>query len=776
MTRRWVRNLFRNTRDTNRRKASPARLFVLPLEDRVTPSSDPLSQIDHFVVIYQENWSFDSLYGLFPGATGFADASASSQNQLDRLTGHPYTSQLGQPFDLAYNGPALTTPPQPINNGAIDTRFPSTLNTLHHYNAGKFLSPGDKTGDLVHRYFQEQSQINHGAQNQYLTWSDNPGLALSWFDATNLPEGLLAQQYTLDDNFFHAAFGGSFLNHQFLVAAAAPVYANAPSAILPQLDATGNLKLDPVTGKIVRDGKVTPIGGASFADPGQTFDKNYAINTIFSANLAPDFLNTNVSPNNLLPSQNDSNPNGANYIQTIGDQLDTAGVSWKWFSGGWDNALAGSPSNPANNGKTPANDPADPLFQWHHQPFAYYNNFAPWLPNGQRNPLSAAHLQDEVNFFADLSSGNLPAVSFIKPLGPDNEHPGYAGLLQGQQHVADIVHALQNSADWAHTAIIITYDENGGRWDHVSPPNANGIWGDGTRVPAIVISPYAKRGFVDHTQHDTLSILSTIESRFGLQPLNQFDANASTLASSFQSEANASIGMAYLQPDATNVGKFALIVGGTEGNDHIHVSYDAGTNTVSVTIDSQDGSFSNSFDATNISRLEIYSQGGNDHISIDSNVTLPAFVFGGDGNNHIEAGGGSTVVVGGSGNDHIDGGSGASIIIGGAGEDHLVAGSGSTLLIGGTTDFDANRAALQALLNEWSRTDETYLQRVAHITGASTGVNDGTTLSATTVHDDGSSDILDGGGSGMDLFFAHLTGSHKDKIFNQDPGEVIIEI
>src|SRR6202030_1312999 len=102
------------------------------------------------------------------------------------------------------------------------------------------------------------------------------------------------------------------------------------------------------------------------------------------------------------------------FVPTIGDTLDNANVSWKWYSGGWDAALASSPSNPANNGHTGVPDTADPNFQWHHQPLAYYDNFAPWLPNGQRNPLSAAHLQDENNFFQDLSAGSLPAVSFIK--------------------------------------------------------------------------------------------------------------------------------------------------------------------------------------------------------------------------------------------------------------------------------------------------------------------------------------------------------------------------
>jgi phospholipase C len=513
------------------------------VSDRHEDGQAGLQQIHHFVVIYQENWSFDALYGSFPGANGIANASATSLSQIDRLGGAPYTSQLGQPFDLSVKGPALTTPPQPINNNVspsvIDSRFPAGLDTLHPYDLGNVLSPADKTGDIVHRFFQEQSQINHGAQNGYLTWSDNPGLDMSYFNATNLPEGQLAQQYTMDDNFFHAAFGGSFLNHQFLVSAAAPVYPNAPSSLQATVDANGQLVLNP-NGTIKHDGNVTAAGSASFGDPGQTYNNTYAINTIFSPNLVPDFFGP-VTPSNafkLLPSINDSNPNSPNYQPNIGDSLDKADISWKWYSGGWDNALAASPSNPSNHNAVPSPDPADPNFQWHHQPLAYYDNFAPWLPNGQRNPLSAAHLQDETNFFSDLSNGDLPAVSFIKPIGENNEHPGYADVLQGQQHVADIVHAIQNSPDWAHTAIIITYDENGGRWDHVSPPDANGIWGDGTRVPAIVISPFARQGYVDHEQHDTLSILKTIDQRFGLAPLNDLVARASSLADDFVAPPN----------------------------------------------------------------------------------------------------------------------------------------------------------------------------------------------------------------------------------------------
>ncbi|HVH70937.1 MAG TPA: alkaline phosphatase family protein, partial [Candidatus Dormibacteraeota bacterium] len=357
------------------------------------------SRIKHVVVIYQENWRFDSLYGLFPGANGIAQASSESLTQIDRLTGKSYTSQLGQRFDLVVSGPALTTPPQPLNGG-IDTRFPAGFNTLVPYDiADAGLQATDKTGDIVHRFWHEQSQINHGKMSLFVSWSDNPGLVLSYFDATNLPEGKLAQQYTLCDNFFHASFGGSFLNHQFLVAARAPVYPNAPTGMQATLDANGQLALDATTGKIVHDGNITPIGGRSFSIPFLTFDQNYAVNTIFSANLVPTFVKLPGGQASLLPSQNDSNPHDQTlpYIVTIGDRLSAADVSWKWYSGGWDNALASTVSNPDNHGAVPTNAPVDPLFQWHHQPLAYYDNYAPWV-NGQRNAVSAAHLQDENNF------------------------------------------------------------------------------------------------------------------------------------------------------------------------------------------------------------------------------------------------------------------------------------------------------------------------------------------------------------------------------------------
>ena len=537
---------------------------------QVDATANPLDNIDHIVVVYQENWSFDALYGSFPGANGRANASAASLAQRDRLTGNLLSSESGTNNynNATRTSPAQNTPPQPLNgSNAIDTSFPSSLNTLVPYNVANFIPATTTTGDIVHKYWQEQFQIMGALTNDtdlvnnsgFVTWSDNPGLVMSYYDATNLPEGLLAQQYTMCDNFFHSAFGGSFLNHQFLIAAAAPVYANMPTSnngAIAYLDGTGLFAVNTSgssSGKVIRDGSITPVAGDSLtgltingatnqsatvgssAPPsdvifqsGGHFDKHYVVNTTFTANMCP--TTSTFGAVSLMPSLNNTNPAGAEYTQNIGDLLDNAGVSWKWYSGGWNDALDSSKSNPSHLGT--AGTTVNPLFQWHHQPFAYFEKSKPFdaAQSNGRNPYATAHLQDEANLYTDIMNNTLPAVSFVKFLGPDNEHPGYASLQQGQQHVADLITKLQaNPTLWARTLVIVTYDEHGGRWDHVTPPSRD-IWGPGVRVPCILISPLAKKGYVDHVQRDTSSVLSTIEKRFGLPALNARDAAAPTFA------------------------------------------------------------------------------------------------------------------------------------------------------------------------------------------------------------------------------------------------------
>jgi phospholipase C len=426
-----------------------------------------ISKINHLVVIYQENWSFDSLYGKFPGANGL-DKAGNAAKQVDK-SGSPYPS-LPQPLDTGQK------PPAP------DPRFPADL-PVAPFDDAKYVPPDQKTGDLVHRYYQEQYQIDGGKMDEFIAWSDAAGLVMSYYDATSMPEGQLAQQYVMADNFFHSAYGGSFLNHFWLVCACTPSFFNAPSSIVAQLDANGTM---------VKDGQVTPDGRA--------------VNTTFSVNKPHP---ASADPSVLLPSQS---------LPTIGDRLSARNLDWAWYAGGWNDAMAGK---------------ADPLYQFHHQPFVYFKQYADGMPAKQQ------HLKDETDFTAALQNGALPAVSFVKPLGPDNEHPGYANLTRGQQHVADLVNAVKSSKYWKDTAIVVTYDEHGGRWDHVAPPKGD-RWGPGARVPAIIVSPFARRHFVDHTQYETLSILKFIERRWDLPALAPRDAAAADLTNAFDFNQNVS--------------------------------------------------------------------------------------------------------------------------------------------------------------------------------------------------------------------------------------------
>jgi phospholipase C len=408
-----------------------------------------LNDVQHIVVIYQENWSFDALYGTFPGATGVGPKTPVTQ--------------------LAWNGPPLTTAPQPLDYaGNPDKRFPRSL-PLKTYLASKYVPYFDRTGDIIHRYYHEIYQIDGGKMDKFVDYSDNGGLVLSQYNGSPLPEAQLARQYTLADNFFHSAFGGSFLNHQFLVCACAPKWKNPPS------DYVSVPNKNPAK---LNDNHVTPDG--------------HVVNTSYTTYQPHP---PGSDPSDLVPPLTEP---------TIGDRLNAARVSWKWYSGGWNDALAGHPNR---------------LFQFHHQPFAYYKNY------GDGTALKAEHLVDQKQFLKDLAHGSLPSVVFIKQIGQDNEHPGYSALLTGQTKTVQLVNAIRATNYWKNTIVIITYDENGGRWDHVAPPIID-RWGPGTRVPTIIASPFARKRFVDHTQYETVSILALIEKRFNLRPLGTRDARA----------------------------------------------------------------------------------------------------------------------------------------------------------------------------------------------------------------------------------------------------------
>jgi phospholipase C len=537
-----------------------AALVAIPLalaSAQANPTT--LAKINHLVVIYEENHSFDNLYGGWEGVNGRATADTAHTVQVD---------QSGQPFAcFRQNDVNLVSPPQPATCTDAIYGFKSSFTnapfmidkyvtpnmwtcagTTVPFNGNGYAlgtpgaTPGGCTRDIVHRFYSEQFQIDNGKMDRYVLGSDAQGLTMGYYDTTKLPiyQYLHASghpNYAIADDFFQGAFGGSFLNHQWLIAAATPTYnGTVPPNLRTTLDAngmaTGTPFYVPVTN--VADGAVT----ANCPAPHGLACGNYAINTIQPA-YAPHSTSAALPPL--------TNP-------TIGDELSAKGVDWAWYSGGWSNADGDVGSPGWTNGNGPkCSDPnvlsgsvypncPDFLFQFHHQAFNYYANYAPGTS------ARTQHLRDEVEFQNLLGqSGStcaLKPVSFVKPLGEENEHPGYASEAQGSDHLVALLQAIEGSSCAKDTMVVVTYDEFGGQWDHVPPPGQGGTpgphdqWGPGTRIPALIVSPFLQSSFVvDHTQYDTTSILATIEHRWGVAALSSRDAAVNDLSSVFDAKA-----------------------------------------------------------------------------------------------------------------------------------------------------------------------------------------------------------------------------------------------
>jgi acid phosphatase len=521
----------------------------------------PLAAIRHFVVIYEENHSFDNLYGEWEGVRGLADARPEQTVQRS-ASGTPYNC-LWQ-TDVNLSSPPLTptctdtTGATPFESAFVNAPFkiddfisagdltcPNRGYPERGVPKGSGL-PGGCTRDFVHRFYQEQYQLDGGKQDRYMTGSDATGLVMGHYDTRHLPiyRYLHAPghpRYAIADDAFQAAFGGSFLNHQWLVAAATPVFADAVNDGSTRdrhsvLDANGFptayplYKPEPANAE-QRDGPLAVQCGPDV--PAGRACGDYAVNT-FQPFFQP-FLPGTPDAKRLPPLKN----------PTIGDRLNGAGISWAWYSGGWSNANGAKAAMGWTNGEGErCADPnalanaeypncPDMLFQFHHQPFNYFAAFDPGTPAGAAN--RSAHLRDEAEFLALARESKrvcrLRSVSFVKPIGAENEHPGYASEAHGSDHLVELLRTVTRSACARDTLIIVTYDEFGGQWDHVAPPgqgNERGphdAFGPGTRIPTLLLSPLLRARFVvDTASHDTTAIAATIEHRFGLKPLGPRDA------------------------------------------------------------------------------------------------------------------------------------------------------------------------------------------------------------------------------------------------------------
>ncbi|WP_077035585.1 acid phosphatase [Pelomonas sp. KK5] len=466
-------------------------------------------RVKTIVVIYGENRSFNNLFSAFPGqAQPLGQITLARAAQRDRdgaiMARLPKVWGGLVPQQQTVDGKSYV-----IDETQIDG-LPNRPFTLAD-TAGKPLPLAVITRDLTHRFYQNQMQINGGRNDRFVAWGDSGGMVMGHYGQADAEMKLaaVARRYALCDRFFMSAFGGSWLNHIFLVSGQPPHIPDARTGPIKRLfcvvegeDPTGNrLKLAPDSPKSALDGP------PRFERDGTLTPDGYAVNT-----MAPPYQPSYIKPApggdpaladahnpGVLPPQDYPN---------IGDRLSAKGVSWAWWSGAWAAALVKQ------------GDGATPNFQYHHQPFNYFRNYAPGTP-ARAEHIRDAGLGDEAktnHFLAAIEAGTLPAVSFYKPQGNLNMHAGYADVASGDAHIAHVIERLEKSPQWKDMVVIVTVDENGGWWDHVAPPEGD-RWGPGTRIPAIVISPLAKKGHVDHTDMDTNSILRFITRVHGLEPL-----------------------------------------------------------------------------------------------------------------------------------------------------------------------------------------------------------------------------------------------------------------
>src|SRR4051812_48832758 len=349
--------------------------FVLVLGLAGTPAQahprhGPLGSFTHLVVIYQENHSFDNLYAGW-GRVGHQEVEGRGSPGYARRGAQ--VRQDGSPYRCLYqNDPSLATPPldaacgtDTASNGfSYASHFRNRPFSINDYLTPESPTcpggtPGGCTRDLVHRFYQEQYQLDGGRMDRYSTGSDAAGLTQGYYDTRQLPiyqylHAAGAPRYVIADRFFQAAFGGSSLTPQSRGAAQAPPWPDAPAGTHSVLDGDGFPNPNPpAAGTGVRpyplhtsdpalnDGPLTQAcpGRRGFACG------DYAVNTVQPANPP------SAGGANTLPLVNNVDPAAPDYRRTIGDELSERNIGWAWYAGGWNDAAAGHPG---------------PLFQYHH--------------------------------------------------------------------------------------------------------------------------------------------------------------------------------------------------------------------------------------------------------------------------------------------------------------------------------------------------------------------------------------------------------------------------
>ncbi len=498
------------------------------------PTATP---IKHLVVIFPENISFDHYFGTYPNATNPA--------------GEPsFHAQPGTPSVNGLRGGLLTSNPNFLN---VLNDDPS----LSGGGSGAALNPfrldrsEAATADQNHDYTPEQQADDSSLLDLFPLWVGNElsppplsvipssvadGLTMGYYDGNTVTAlWNYAQRFALNDNSFDTTYGPSTPGAINLVSgqtngAVAANYSNAVSYV-------------PLVGPN-SDGSYTIIGDT---DP--------------TGDVCSSASETSAGETVSMSGKN------------IGDLLNAAGISWGWFQGGFNLTLTNPNGTTGCKRSTLSAVTGETKVDYipHHASFQYYattqnlTHARPTVPPSQYGQFSAPtdkanHNYDTDDFFAALAAGNLPAVSFIKAPGFQEGHPGYSDPLDEQAFIVTVLNKLQQTPQWSSTAVVIAWDDSDGWYDHVmSPilnqsassadaltgpgkcgsgdaalpgfdptadPHAQGRCGYGPRLPFLVISPYSRPNFVDHTLTAQVSAIRFIEDNWlgGQRIAGSFDA------------------------------------------------------------------------------------------------------------------------------------------------------------------------------------------------------------------------------------------------------------
>jgi len=471
--------------------------------------------IKHLVVIFDENESFDHYFGTYPYA---------ANTDGTKFTAKPFTQTVnGLYTKLTKSGPAgplLTSNPNGANPQRLTQSEALTSDQNHGYKAEEAAEDGGKMDDFVTD--TESSTPAAGCAPEYCP----PGIVMDYFDG-NTVTGLwnYAQNYAMSENDWDTTFGPS-----------------TPGA------------LNVISGATQGASALTPVWSATPSQPATSSAVNGGS------------MNGDVDPYYDECSDNSRTTSGALGVmsgQNIGDLLNASHVSWGWFQGGF------APSAVTNGlptcGSTHQNiaGVTDTDYSPHHNPFQYYASTAnpDHLPPSSLSDIGytdQANHQYDLSLFTDALNGTggatLPSVSYLKAAEYQDGHPGYSDPLDEQTFLIDAINSIEKSKYWASTAIVITYDDSDGWYDHVAPPIVNGSndatqdsaictstaiaigttndrCGYSQRLPLLVISPWTRDNYVSDNQTDTASVVKFIEDNWlrGERIANSFDATSGSL-------------------------------------------------------------------------------------------------------------------------------------------------------------------------------------------------------------------------------------------------------